>query len=66
MKIYLDSVFKEINPNVLEKYNVVQNNSIDIGNCYELEFEGNKEDLRRFYNKYFNTGESFNNMILNQ
>ena len=63
MKIYLDSIQKEFHPDILTKYNILQINSNDIGNCYELEFEGNKENLRKFYNKYFNTGESFDNYI---
>ena len=63
MIIYLDSIFKNINPTILNKYNIKELNSNDIGNCYEIEFEGNKEDLRKFYNKYFNTGESFDNII---
>ncbi len=63
MKIYLDSIQKQFHSNILTKYNILQINSNDIGNCYELEFEGNKEDLRKFYNKYFNTGESFDNYI---
>ena len=63
MIIYLDSIFKNINPTILNKYNIKELSSNDIGNCYELEFEGNKEDLRKFYNKYFNTGESFDKLI---
>ena len=63
MKIYLDSIFKNTNPTILNKYNIKELSSNDIGNCYELEFEGNKEDLRKFYNKYFNTGESFDKLI---
>jgi hypothetical protein len=63
MKVYLDSIQKDFHPYILEKYNVLQINSNDIGNCYELEFEGSEENLRRFYNKYFNTGESFDNYI---
>ena len=63
MIIYLDSIFKNINPTILNKYNIKELNSNDIGNCYEIKFECNKEDLRKFYNKYFNTGESFDNII---
>tara|TARA_Y100000004_G_C8758821_1_gene345619 strand:+ start:222 stop:416 length:195 start_codon:yes stop_codon:yes gene_type:complete len=63
MKIYLDSIFKNINPTILNKYNIKELSSNDIGNCYEIEFEGNKKDLRKFYNKFFNTGESFDNYI---
>ena len=46
MKIYLDSIQKEFHPDILTKYNILQINSNDIGNCYEIEFEGNKEDLK--------------------
>lgn len=63
MKIYLDSIQKDFHPDILKKYNVLQINSNDIGNCYELEFEGSWENLRKFYNKFFNTGESFNDYI---
>ena len=63
MIIYLDSIFKNINPVILNKYNIKELSSNDIGNCYEIEFEGNKEDLRKFYNKYFTTGESYDNII---
>ena len=63
MKIYLDSIHKNFHPEILTKYNVLQIGSVDIGNCYELKFRGTKEDLRRFYNKFFNTGESFDDYI---
>ena len=66
MKIYLDSIFKNINPTILNKYNIKELSSNDIGNCYEIEFERDKKDLRKFYNKYFNTGERFENIIYNQ
>lgn len=64
MQIVLDSTYCSFNKRILNKYNIKLINSIDIGNCFELEFEGNKKDLKKFYNKYFHTGESFESYLL--
>tara|TARA_R110002126_G_scaffold41289_1_gene120270 strand:+ start:1246 stop:1440 length:195 start_codon:yes stop_codon:yes gene_type:complete len=59
MQIILDSIYPSFHKSILNKYNIKLISSIDIENCFELEFEGDKKDLKKFYNKYFNTGESF-------
>ena len=63
MTITLDSVIANFNKKILNKYNIKQTSSTDIYNCYELKFKGAKKDLERFYNKYFDTGQSFASYI---
>jgi len=63
MIITLDSIIANFDKKILNKYNIKQISSIDIYNCYELKFKGAKKDLERFYNKYFETGQSFASYI---
>ena len=63
MTITLDSVISNFDKKILNKYNIKQISSIDIYNCYELKFKGTKKDIKRFYNKYFYTGQSFASYI---
>ena len=64
MTISLDTVNPTIfSTKILNKYKIKLVQNIELDNCFELTFKGSKKNLKTFYNKYYYTGESFEDYI---
>ena len=66
MQISLDTIDPTIfTTEILNKYKVELVQSIDLDNTFELTFKSSYNNLESFYNKYYNTGETFEEYINN-
>jgi len=66
MKISLDTIDPTIfTTKILNKYKIELVQSIDLDNTFELTFKSSYNNLKSFYNKYYNTGETFEEYINN-
>ena len=66
MKISLDTIDPTIfTTKILNKYKIELVQSIDLNNTFELTFKSSYNNLKSFYNKYYNTGETFEEYINN-
>ena len=66
MQISLDTIDPTIfTIKILNKYKVELVQSIDLDNTFELTFKSSYNNLKSFYNKYYNTGETFEEYINN-
>ena len=66
MKISLDTIDPTIfTTKILNKYKIELVQSIDLDNTFELTFKSSYNNLKSFYNKYYNTGETFEEFINN-
>jgi hypothetical protein len=64
MTISLDTINPTIfSTKILNKYKIKLVQNIELDNCFELTFEASKKNLKTFYNKYYYTGESFEDYI---
>ena len=66
MYISLDTIDPTIfTTKILNKYKIELVQSIDLDNTFELTFKSSYNNLKSFYNKYYNTGETFEEYINN-
>jgi hypothetical protein len=66
MYISLDTIDPTIfTTKILNKYKVELVQSIELNNIFELTFKASYNNLKYFYNKYYNTGETFEQYINN-
>ena len=66
MQISLDTIDPTIfTTEILNKYKVELVQNIDLDNTFELTFKSSYNNLKSFYNKYYNTGETFEEYINN-
>lgn len=66
MQISLDTIDPTIfTTEILNKYKVELVQSIDLDNTFELTFKASYNNLESFYNKYYYTGETFEEYINN-
>ena len=66
MYISLDKIDPTIfTTKILNKYKVELVQSIELNNIFELTFKASYNNLKSFYNKYYNTGETFEQYINN-
>ena len=66
MYISLDTIDPTIfTTKILNKYKVELVQNIDLDNTFELTFKSSYNNLKSFYNKYYNTGETFEEYINN-
>tara|TARA_R110000803_G_scaffold85825_1_gene152127 strand:- start:55 stop:312 length:258 start_codon:yes stop_codon:yes gene_type:complete len=64
MTINLDTINPTIfTTKILNKYKVELIQTIELDNIFELTFKASKQNLKTFYNKYYYTGESFEDYI---
>ena len=66
MQISLDTIDPTIFiTKILNKYKVELVQNIDLDNTFELIFKSSYNNLKSFYNKYYNTGKTFEEYINN-
>jgi hypothetical protein len=66
MQISLDTIDPTIfTTEILNKYKVELVQNIDLDNTFELTFKASYNNLESFYNKYYYTGETFEEYINN-
>jgi hypothetical protein len=66
MQISLDTIDPTIfTTEILNKYKVELVQNIDLDNTFELTFKSSYNNLESFYNKYYYTGETFEEYINN-
>ena len=66
MQISLDTIDPTIfTTKILNKYKIELVQNIDLDNTFELTFKSSYNNLKSFYNKYYNTGETFEEYINN-
>ena len=66
MQISLDTIDPTIfTTEILNKYKVELLQNIDLDNTFELTFKASYNNLKSFYNKYYYTGETFEEYINN-
>ena len=66
MQISLDTIDPTIfTTEILNKYKVELVQSIDLDNIFILTFKSSYNNLKSFYNKYYYTGETFEEYINN-
>ena len=66
MHIILDTIDPTIfTTKILNKYKVEVVQTVELNNIFELTFKSSYKNLKAFYNKYYNTGETFEEYINN-
>ena len=66
MQISLDTIDPTIfTTKILNKYKIELVQSIDLDNIFVLTFKSSYNNLKSFYNKYYYTGETFEEYINN-